>query len=113
MALSGGEGFGLPTLTSRVLGKRGVILKAHSFVDFCSNDDSTWVEPSGKEDSSDGIFFMKGGDFNQGEFFKWDEDEVIAAMEESVGKDQPDPKIGEELAKKFSVRNCVDLLLNF
>ncbi len=112
LSLSGGEGFGLPTLTSRVLGKRGVALKAHSFVDFCSDENTTWVNPSGKEECYDGIFFHKGHSFNQGSIFCWNEDEAISAMEEAVGKEKPDPKIGEDLAEKFSAKRTVDILLD-
>lgn len=113
LALSGGEGFGLPFLQTRVLGKRGVGLRAHAFPDFCSPENTIWVEPSGKEDSSDGMFFQKGQPYNQGSIFTWDEDAGIAGMEAALEMEEPDPSVGAALAEKFSVKNTVDCLLNF
>ena len=112
-SLSGGEGFGLPFLQTRVLGKRGVGLHAHSYPDFASSENTIWVEPSGKEDSADGMFFQKGQPYNQGNIFTWDEDAGIAGMEAALEMDIPDPSVGKALAEKFSVRNTVDCLLNF
>lgn len=113
LGLSCGEGFGLPLFTTRCLHKKGVILRAHAHVDYCSDENSVWVEPTGKESAEDGMFFHKGGPFNQGEIFKWDEDEAILAMEKAVEMPNPDESVGLALREKFSVKNSVDALLNF
>lgn len=113
VSLSGGEGFGLPLLTTRVLGKRGVALKGHSYVDFCSEENTVWVEPSGKVDSADGIFFQKGTVFNQGQIFDWEESAAIEGMEKALEMKAPDPEVGKRLAEKFSAANTVNQLLEF
>ncbi len=111
LALSGGEGFGLPAFHTRALGKRGVVLDAHAHQDYSDNENSVLLKPSGKEEAADGIFFHKGGNFNQGNIFSWNEDEAIAAMEEALKREEPNPSLGEELKKKFSVEKTVDILL--
>ena len=113
LGLSCGEGFGLPLLQTRCLGKKAVTLKAHAHIDYCSEEDSVFIEPSGLEDCYDGIFFQEGAPFNQGKIFSWDEDEAISAMEKAIDKKSPDKKVTEDLKKKFSVKNTVDILLNF
>jgi hypothetical protein len=113
LGLSGGEGFGLPLLQTRCLGKRGVVLRAHAHTDYCSDTNSIFVEPSGKEDATDGMFFQKGQPYNQGNIFTWDEDAGIAGMEQALNMDVPDPEVGKALADKFSVKNTVDCLLDF
>ncbi len=113
LGLSGGEGFGLPLFTSRVLGKRGVVLNAHAHKDYCDAENSVLIEPSGKEDSSDGLFFHKGHAYNQGNIFRWEEDDAIAGMEEALTRGEPDPSLGEKLKQQFSVEKTVDILLDF
>jgi len=113
LGLSGGEGFGLPLFTTRCLNKKAVVLRAHAFEDYCSDENSVWVEPNGKESAEDGMFFHKGGPFNQGDIFTWDEDEAIAAMEKAIEMPNPDESVGLALREKFSVKNTVDSLLNF
>ena len=113
LGLSCGEGFGLPLLQTRCLGKKAVTLRAHAHTDYCSEEDSVFIEPSGKEDCYDGVFFQEGSPFNQGKIFTWDEDEAIAAMEKAIQKEKPSDKLSENLKNKFSVKNTVDILLNF
>ena len=66
------------------LGKHSVILNATSYKDWADDSNSVMVEPNGKTDAADGVFFKKGGFFNQGEIFTFDEDEFIAGCEKAV-----------------------------
>lgn len=113
LGLSCGEGFGLPLLQTRCLGKKAVSLRAHAHVDYCSEEDSVFIDPTGKEDCYDGVFFQEKSPYNQGKIFTWNEDEAIAAMEKAVEKEKPSEQFSENLKNKFSVKNTVDILLNF
>jgi hypothetical protein len=111
--LSGGEGFNLPCFYTKVLGKRGVVLNAHAHQDYCNNENSVLIEPNGKEDAADGVFFQKGSVFNQGNIFTFSQEDAVRGMEEALERPEPDEKLGEELKEKFSAKNCVDRLLEF
>lgn len=111
--LSGAEGFNLPYFNSRCLGKRGVALAAHAHLDYVTEENSVLVQPAHKEDAKDGFFFKEGA-FNQGNIYSLPQDEVvIAAFEEALGRSAPDPDISRNLQEKFSVKNTVDKLLDF
>jgi hypothetical protein len=84
IGMSGGEGWGLPEFQSVALGKHGVILNSSGYQDWANEKNSVMVQPNGKEDSSDGVFFRKGGAFNQGNIFTFNEDEFIAGCEEAI-----------------------------
>jgi hypothetical protein len=86
LGMSGGEGFGLPEFQSVALGKHAVLLQAHAYPSWASDDMVTWVKPSGKVEVYDGMFFHKGQPFNQGNIFDFNEDEFIAACETAIAK---------------------------
>ena len=71
------------------------------------------VNPCGKIDSHDGMFFQKGQEFNQGQFFDFNEDEFIHGCEEAI-KRVENNKVNEralELQEKFTYSNTLDELL--
>jgi hypothetical protein len=113
IGMSGGEGWGLPEFQSVAMGKHSVILNAHAHKDWANSDNSVLVSPSGKIDSHDGRFFMKGADFNQGQIFNWNEDDFISACEEAIKKVESNPlnEKGLELQKDFSYSNTLDKIL--
>jgi glycosyltransferase involved in cell wall biosynthesis len=86
IGMSGGEGWGLPEFHSIALGKHAVILNAHSYKDWANKDNATLVEPNGKIEAYDGMFFHKGQPFNQGNIFTFDDDEFISACEKTIEK---------------------------
>lgn len=86
LGMSGGEGWGLPEFHSVAMGKHAVLLEAHGYTTWATKDMVTFVKPSGKISSVDNMFFKQGEPFNQGMLFDWNEDEFIAACEESVKK---------------------------
>jgi len=113
VSLSGGEGFNLPLFHGLALGKRAVALNEHAHQDYCTSENCVLVEPSGKEECYDGMFFHKEANFNQGNIFKFEQDAAIAGFEAAINRSIPDPKLGEELREKFSVQKTVDELLKF
>ncbi len=84
IGMSGGEGWGLPEFQSVAIGKHAVILNAHGYKEWANSKNCVLVNHSKNIDCHDGIFFEKGGNFNQGQIFDWEEDDFISACEEAV-----------------------------
>lgn len=82
--LSGAEGWGLPAFNATCLGKWSVVLNATSHKDWATEQNSVLINPSAKIEAYDGTFFNKGGDFNQGSIYDFNEDEAITAIEKAV-----------------------------
>jgi hypothetical protein len=91
IGMGGGENFGAGEFHSVGLGKHSVILNANGFKDWADTNNSCLVQPSGKEDSADGIFFNKGNIFQQGNFFTWNEDDFINKCEECIKRIESNP----------------------
>ena len=113
LGMSGGEGWGLPEFQSTALGKHAVILNATAYKEWANESNAVLVEPNGKEDAADGIFFKKGGVFNQGEIFTFDEDEFIAGCEKAVEryKENPVNTEGLKLQEDFTYAKTVDAIM--
>ena len=114
IGMSGGEGWGLPEFHSVGLGKYGVIMNAHGYKEWANEKNSVLVEPSGKIDSEDGIFFHKGKNHNQGQIFDFNEDEFIAGCEEALKKLENN-KVNEEglkLQKEFTREKLLNNVLS-
>ena len=113
IGMSAGEGWGLPEFQSLCLGKHAVILNAHSYKDWANNENSVLVNPSAKIPCYDGVFFNQGGDFNQGNYFDWNDDEFISACQEAERRFEKNKNndAGEELSKIFTWEKTTDRLL--
>ena len=113
IGMSGAEGWGLPEFQSVALGKHAVILNATSYKDWATDDNSVLVEPNGKTDAADGVFFKKGGAFNQGRIFTFDSDEFIDGCEKAIQryKDSPINKEGIKLQEDFSYSKTADKII--
>jgi len=112
LGMSGAEGWGLPEFQSVALGKHSVILNASAYKDWATEENSVLVEPNGKEDSVDGVFFKKGNPYNQGQIFTFEEDSFIDGCEKAIERYKASPKnsAGLELQDKFSYKNTVDAI---
>ena len=113
IGMSGAEGWGLPEFHSMALGKHSVMLNAHSYKEFANEENSVLVEPDGKMDIYDGMFFKEGDRYNQGQMFKWDEDDFIDGCEEAIERYKSNPinEKGVKLQEEFHVSKTVDVLL--
>jgi hypothetical protein len=80
LAMSGGEGWGLPEFQCVSLGKHCVGLNAHAYKEWMNENNSVLVNPNGKIPCYDNVFFKEGLDFNQGNIFDWDEKEFTDAL---------------------------------
>jgi len=109
--LSGLEGFNLPLFQSLCLGKHAVVLDAHVHKDYCNSENSVLIKATKMKDASDGMFFRPGERWNQGQWFDFEDDDAISAMEIVSRKAHtPNPE-GEKLKEKFSYSLFVDTIL--
>lgn len=113
IGMSGAEGWGLPEFQSVALGKHAVILNAHAYQEWANSENSVLVEPSGKIEAYDGVFFHKGQEFNQGNIFDFNEDDFISGCEEAIKRveENKNNKNGEKLQQDFSLDKTLDTLL--
>jgi len=113
LAMSGGEGWGLPEFQSLGIGKHAVVLNAHSYKEWANESNSVMVEPTGKIDAYDEAFFHRGAPYNQGQIFDFNEDEFIHGCEEAI-KRVEENRVNEEglkIQEKFTVEKTLDSLL--
>jgi len=114
VGMSGGEGWGLPEFHTVAMGKHGVIMNAHGYKGWANDKNCVLVDPSGKLDSADGLFFQKGNNHNQGQIFDFSEDDFISACEKAIErhKDAPTNKEGLKLQKSFSKEKLLKNILS-
>ena len=113
LGMSGAEGWGLPEFQSVALGKHSVILNASAYKEWATNENSVLVEPNGKENSADGIFFKKGNSYNQGQIFSFDEEAFIEGCEKAIERYKASPKnvAGLELQERFTYKKTADSIM--
>ena len=110
LAMSGGEGWGLPEFQSVAMGKHAVVLNASGYKGWANENNASMVYPSSKEEAYDGKFFIKGGSYNQGHVFWFDEDDFIEGCENAIKKTK-DNKVNEEglkLQEEFTYSKTLD-----
>lgn len=114
LGLSGGEGWGLPEFHSVALGKYGVIMNAHGYKSWANDSNSILVEPFGKQEAVDNLFFHRNTPFNQGNIFDFNEDEFIAACEKAISKVESNPTNtnGLKLQEQFSSEKFYNNILS-
>ena len=114
LGMSGAEGFGLPEFQSVALGKHAVLLNAHAYKDWATDDMVTWVQPSTKIPAYDGAFFVKGQPFNQGNIFDFNEDDFIAGCEAAIKKVETERvnTAGLALQQEYSKEKFVENITN-
>ena len=89
----------------------GIVLNNTSHKDWANEKNCILVEPNGKENAIDGVFFTENSPFNQGNINTFNEDEVISKFELSESFKGKENTEGELLKEKFSYSNTVDSLL--
>jgi len=112
--MSGGEGWGLPEFHSVAMGNHGVIMNAHGYKGWANKENSVLIDPSGKIDSSDGIFFNKGNNHNQGQIFDFNEDDFLSGCEEAIKRYEKSPtnEEGLKLQKEFTKEKLLENILS-
>lgn len=114
LALSGGEGWGLPEFQTVALGKHCLGLNAHAYKDWMNEDNTTLINPMSKIPVYDNIFFKQGQEFNQGSIFDWSEEDFLEGLDKIEKKflENPINSSGLELQTKFSYSKMVDKILS-
>jgi hypothetical protein len=114
IGMSGAEGWGLPEFHSVAMGKYGIIMNAHGYKSWANKNNSILVEPNSKIEAYDGIFFPKGGSFNQGNIYDFDGNEFIAACEEAIEKvkENNTNKEGLKLQEEFTSEKFVENIIS-
>lgn len=113
LAMSGAEGWGLPEFHSAAMGKHAVVLNAHGYKEWANKENAILIQPRGKIDAYDGLFFHPNKPFNQGKIHDFDVDEFISGCEEAVRRVESG-KTNEEglkLQKEFSSDRMTDEIL--
>jgi hypothetical protein len=113
IAMSGGEGWGLPEFHSVAIGKHAVVLDAHCYKDWANEENSTLVNPSQKIEAYDNMFFHKGQKFNQGNIFTFDDEQFIAGCESAIKKYNKNKvnEFGLKLKDKYTIDNTSSKIL--
>jgi hypothetical protein len=114
IGMSGGEGWGLPEFHSVAMGKHSIILNASSYKDWANKDNSVLVEPNGKIESYDGMFFHKGQPFNQGNIHDFNPKDFLDACEKAIERVESNKinQAGLQLQKDFTVDKFTDKILS-
>ena len=110
--LSGAEGWNLPAFNATCLGKWSVVLDATSHKDWANAENSILVQPQGTIPASDGVFFTPGSQFNQGVFFDWNEEDVIAAMETAESKAKILNENGISLGREMTYQKTLNQIIS-
>lgn len=115
IGMSGGEGWGLPEFNSLCLGKHGVILNAHAYKSWANEENSVLVNPSGKIESYDNLFFKKGSPYNQGNIFDFNHNEFLSACDKAIERVKSNRvnQAGLKLQNKFTYQKMVDSILSY
>jgi hypothetical protein len=114
LAMSGGEGWGLPEFQCVALGKHCLGLNAHAYKDWMTEENSVLIQPNSKIPCYDNIFFRQGDNFNQGNIFDWGDQEFLDGLDkvESRYKENPINTEGLKLQEKFTYSKMVDSILD-
>ncbi len=109
----GNENWGLPAFHAAALGKHLVTVNSNGVKSWANEENSVLVEPNGKEECYDSIFFHKGNVINQGNFFTVDEGEFLTGIEKATDKFKTNPlnESGLKLQTDFTWSKTVDSIL--
>jgi hypothetical protein len=113
LAMSGGEGWGLPEFQTVALGKHCLGLNAHAYKDWMTDQNSVLIQPNSKIPCYDNIFFKQGDNYNQGNIFDWDDNEFLNGLDkvEDRYKNNPINTEGLKLQEQFTYSKMVDSIL--
>jgi glycosyltransferase involved in cell wall biosynthesis len=110
IAMSGGEGWGLPEFHSVAMGKHAVVLNCSGYKQWANKENSVLVEPKNKIEVYDNMFFRKGENFNQGNIYDFDDEDFIKGCErvvERLNKNRINEE-GMKLQEKFTYGKMLD-----
>lgn len=110
--LSGGESWNLPAFNMTCLGKWSIVLNCSGHKSWANKDNCILINPNGKQDSTDNIHFVKGNPFNQGNFYSFNNEEVINAFEIAAKKARTTNFEGEKMKEMFTYDKSLNYILS-
>lgn len=115
IGMSGAEGWGLPEFTSVALGKHAIIMNAHAYKGWADETNSVLVNPCGKIEIYDNMFFKKGSPYNQGNMFDFNPMDFLNACDKAVQRVRISKtnENGLTLQKKFTFERLTDSILSY
>lgn len=111
IAMSGGEGRDLPCYHATAMGAWPVAMRAHVYTDYLNDSNAVLVNPNGKRPAADGVHFVQGGAFNNGNLFTFDDNDFIAACEEAEKRAKAGLNTAGFDLQKLTYSQAVDQLL--
>ena len=107
--VSGGEGWNLPSFNACCLGKVAVVTEAPGMEDWAHGENVIKISGKGSIPVHDGVFFVNGMPFNQGNFVKIDDEDISKAMDDAIILHQNNSfGVREDLIESFSYKRSVD-----
>ena len=110
---NGSEGWNFGSFNSACLGNVCVVGNSMAHKDWAQGDNIVLIEPDGKSDCYDGVFFHPNQPFNQGKFYDYSDETIeqgiLAAFEKY--KENTNKYDRSDLIEKFSYKNTVDEIL--
>lgn len=110
--LSNGEGWGLPAFNSTCLGKWAVVSNCSGHKDWANENNSILVEPSGKQPCYDNVFFHKGQPFNQGRYYKIEDDAIVDGIERALLRVGTENDFGKDLRVRLTYKSTIKQILD-
>jgi hypothetical protein len=113
LGMSKSECWGLPEFHSTAMGHYNVLHRATGYLAWANEENSTFVESCGKENSADGMFFNQGSPFSQGDYYTWAEEDFLAACEVAEKKYLVNPinEAGLKLQEEFTWKKTTESIL--
>lgn len=105
------EGWNIPAHTCAALGKQVIVTNVTAHKDWATPENAILVEPTGMVPCYDGVFFHPNQPFNQGNFYDFTTDQLVAAMERAEKVARTPNLEGLKLAEKFTYKRTVDEIL--
>ena len=75
------EGWNLPLLEAMACGKFNIATNYSAHTQFCNDESSILIEPTGLVDARDDMWFKEGNETNNGQWCSYSEDDLISSMQ--------------------------------
>jgi hypothetical protein len=109
--LSNGEGWNLPSFNATALGKWSIVSNCTSHKDWANEENAILIDPIGKQPCYDNVFFKEGGQFNQGQYYRLNGNDISNAMDKSVQMAKSENTEGLKLQEEFTYSKTIDKIL--
>lgn len=109
--LSSGESWNLIPFNISCLGKWSIVLNATGQKVWANKDNCILVNPNGKRSCVDNIHFHANAPFSTGNFYTFNDEDVLKAMDLAAAKAKTPNIEGEKLSEQFTYDKTVDYIL--